>query len=122
MRPDADLMELMFTHYGLRWPRGYGDVSIQCPVHDDSHASASVNTSKGLFNCFACGAKGSAFDLVMLKEGVEFSDAVALVEKVAGESGVDVLTGVRRKSGSGVHGVSRDRSERRRYVPSWLRT
>lgn len=121
MKPDSDLLEVMFNHYGLRWPRGYGDVSIKCPVHDDSHASASVNTSKGVFNCFACGAGGSAFDLVMLREGVEFTDAVAIVEKVAREGGLDVSGSLRGKSGTGVHGRSGDRSRSRPYIPSWLR-
>lgn len=30
-----------------------------CPSHEDSNASASVNVVKGLWVCFACGARGS---------------------------------------------------------------
>jgi len=30
-----------------------------CPVHEDSHSSASVNTMKGLWVCYACKASGS---------------------------------------------------------------
>lgn len=29
-----------------------------CPVHGDSHASASVNVAKGVWYCYACGATG----------------------------------------------------------------
>lgn len=118
---DAELMEAVFLHYGLRWPRGYGDVSICCPVHDDRHASASVNTSKGLFNCHACGAAGDAHNLVMAREGVEFVDAKRLVEEIARASGLNVSGDVRGQSGRGVHGRSGDRPERSRYVPSWIR-
>lgn len=32
--------------------------SFCCPVHGDSNASASVNVAKGVWFCFACGAKG----------------------------------------------------------------
>lgn len=32
--------------------------SFRCPVHDDTHASASVNVNKGVWYCFSCGAKG----------------------------------------------------------------
>ena len=31
---------------------------FQCHMHDDSHASASVNVEKGVWCCYACGASG----------------------------------------------------------------
>lgn len=40
---------------GLRWKGAQG--SARCPLHDDRHASLSVNES-GVFFCHACGAKG----------------------------------------------------------------
>lgn len=33
--------------------------AFQCHVHDDNHASASVNVDLGVWICYACGAKGS---------------------------------------------------------------
>lgn len=35
---------------------------FNCPVHDDVHASASVNVEKNVWYCYACGAKGRAKD------------------------------------------------------------
>lgn len=32
--------------------------SFKCPVHGDTHASASVNVLKGVWVCYACGAHG----------------------------------------------------------------
>jgi len=36
-----------------------------CPAHDDSNASASVNTLKGVWYCYACHAHGTLTDHVM---------------------------------------------------------
>ncbi len=52
--------------------KGRGDqVMIHCPFHDDSQASLSVNTGKGLFHCFnegGCGARGNVLDFVQRME------------------------------------------------------
>jgi hypothetical protein len=37
--------------------------SFQCPAHNDTHASASVNTIKGVWVCYACGAHGVLSDV-----------------------------------------------------------
>lgn len=36
--------------------------SFRCPVHNDTHASASVNVIKGVWVCYACGANGAVTD------------------------------------------------------------
>jgi hypothetical protein len=33
---------------------GKEEVKVHCPFHDDTHESASVNTDKGLFQCWVC--------------------------------------------------------------------
>ena len=46
-------------------PNSEGWVLVNCPFHDDSNPSMSINLEHGGFNCFACRAKGSstiAFD------------------------------------------------------------
>jgi len=44
--------------------RGHGtERPFRCPVHDDRHASASVNVLKGLWYCYTCGAHGKANDV-----------------------------------------------------------
>jgi hypothetical protein len=46
---------------GLEVSKMSGDEAlVLCPFHDDKNPSASFNVKKGLFFCFACGAKGNA--------------------------------------------------------------
>jgi putative DNA primase/helicase len=46
-----------------RW-RG-NEADIRCRLHDDRHASASINTEKRVWNCQACGAGGKLSDLAV---------------------------------------------------------
>jgi DNA primase len=54
---------------------GYGWVSMRCPFHDDTQASASINSEAGLFKCHACeapranGRSGDIIDVVMWELG-----------------------------------------------------
>ncbi len=45
-----------------------------CPFHEDKTASLSI--SKGLYNCFGCGAKGDVISFVQRIESLEFREAV----------------------------------------------
>ena len=44
------------------------NLMVLCPFHDDHHPSLSVNLEKDVYQCFGCGAKGRASNLV---EGFE---------------------------------------------------
>lgn len=45
--------------------RGTGrERAFCCPVHGDTHASASVNVLKGKWTCYVCGAKGTTTDII----------------------------------------------------------
>ncbi len=44
------------TRSGMEW-------QCLCPYHEDSSPSFSINVRKGLFICYACGAKGNMSDL-----------------------------------------------------------
>ena len=46
-----------------------------CPFHADSHPSLSYSTSKNMFRCFVCEAKGGTIDLVMRHLNKDFIDA-----------------------------------------------
>lgn len=118
---DAEALEIVFEHYDLRWPGGYGNKVINCPVHDDRHASASVNTSSGLWQCFACQASGDAYNLIMQREGVVFNDAVTILRELADKNGRAVRRSSDRQSGGLLPARPGDRRGNRRYVPSWLR-
>lgn len=50
---------------------------FRCPEHDDNQASASVNVLKGVWFCYACGAKGS----VDGKKAPKVSDLQAMLEQ-----------------------------------------
>lgn len=54
--------------------------SIRCPLHDDSTASASVNTEEGKFRCFACQVRGDGLDVIMHAENIGFVEAKKFAE------------------------------------------
>lgn len=60
---------------------------IRCPAHDDAHASASANISKGVWFCHACGAGGNALHVIMDRE--ECSASVAYEKVLELMAGVD---------------------------------
>lgn len=57
-----------------------------CPFHEETHPSMSVNVAKGVFVCFACGAKGHvnriAQHLGVEGFGITASDEVALASQI----------------------------------------
>jgi len=61
-----------------------GEWKVKCPFHEDKTPSMSINMQTGMFNCFGCGKKGSAFDFFMAKHGVSFPEAVAQMCRSAG--------------------------------------
>ena len=63
---------------------GKDQVLVRCPFHDDRNPSLSVNLSAGLFQCFACGAKGGGIDLYMKLKNVDFLTALDQLEAAAG--------------------------------------
>ena len=56
---------------------GVGDEGRRalCPYHDDNHPSLHFSKAKGIFKCFACGAKGDLFKLVMDERNCTFVEA-----------------------------------------------
>lgn len=54
--------EWVETHFAVeRWRNDEAD--IKCRLHDDAHASASINVERRLWKCMACGAGGTLTDL-----------------------------------------------------------
>ena len=62
---------------------GYGWRKIKCPFHNDSHASAGVNYDENRFKCHACGVGGDVYDLIMHKEGGNYSEALKFAETIS---------------------------------------
>lgn len=59
---------------------------IRCIVHDEARASMSVNLTRGLVNCMACGFSGDSYSIVMKKEGIGFREAIQFGEDHFGAS------------------------------------
>lgn len=86
----------LLEHYGSRpIQEGFHWKPIPCPFHEDRMASASVNTEKGLFKCFAgCDFSGDAYDLVIWKgDASDFLGAAAFIEETLGGSYLRVPSG-----------------------------
>lgn len=52
-----------------------------CPFHDDKNASLQLD--EAVYHCFACGAKGNAYQYLMDRRGLTFQQAVRLLAKKA---------------------------------------
>jgi hypothetical protein len=77
-------------YLGASVPSGTGWRKMKCPFHGDRHASAGVDEDKCKFKCFGCEAGGDVYDLIMYKEGVNYSEAVKFAETISptGNTGV----------------------------------
>ncbi len=56
--------------------------NICCPFHDDKHPSASIKNNR--LHCFACNETWDAIDIIIKKEGLNFTEAVKLL--IGGET------------------------------------
>lgn len=65
--------------------RTSGGLMFHCPFHPDKTPSFFVSTSEELFHCFGCGKSGNVINFVMLKENLNFKDAI---EYLCGLSGL----------------------------------
>ena len=64
-----------------------------CPYHDDTSPSFSVNVKRGLFICFACGAKGTVADLAkFLRVG---APSIVVTEESEKDKVSNLLEGLR---------------------------
>jgi elongation factor P--beta-lysine ligase len=50
--------------------------NIVCPFHEDDSPSFKVYERSNSFHCFGCGVNGKPVNFVMLKEGLNFKEAV----------------------------------------------
>lgn len=79
-------LEAVLTRYGIE--PGYNG-SFRCPFHDDHKPSAGIYENKHgeqRWNCFACEARGTAIDFVMLMEHCSALEAATRICERAGHN------------------------------------
>ena len=55
---------------------GGGQKKGLCPFHDEKSPSFNVNTGKGFFHCFGCGAGGDVIAFIMKLDHLSFTEAI----------------------------------------------
>ncbi len=82
-----------FTRIGTTYAQT-SSAKACCPFHDDHNPSMSIDDSRGLYKCFACGAGGDVFNFIRefdylnkVKDGKEKMGYTQAVEFVAQEFG-----------------------------------
>jgi DNA primase len=77
-----DIVDLISEHVSLK-KKGREMVGL-CPFHDDHRPSMYVNSTKQIFKCFACGAGGSIFTFVQMRENLTFPQTIRRLAERAG--------------------------------------
>ena len=83
LKARVDLVEL-FRSRGLEPKKKGKNWLCRCPFHDDSEASLSINSQRGLWQCFGCKAAGDGFDFLRLKENLDFPAALEVLQQWMG--------------------------------------
>lgn len=113
-KPD---IALVLEFFGGQVPNRSGYAPMKCVIHEDSHASATVNLSKQKYHCFVCHFDGDVYDVVSRIENIgEFKDAVARAEEITDGKRSEVSQEYQRGD-SLLPRKPRNNKGSRRYVP-----
>ncbi len=77
-----DIVGVIQGYFPLK--RAGKDYKALCPFHPEKTPSFTVSPAKQIFKCFGCGAGGSVFNFIMMKENVTFPEAVRILAERAG--------------------------------------
>jgi DNA primase len=87
----------VLEHYGFDIPKNKsGWITVRCAFHGDKVKSARINTDNGGFRCFGCDMAGDVYSIIMKKEGVNFSEAKQIAERITGQSNGELRSKPRR--------------------------
>lgn len=81
---------LVLRYYGAIINRTTGQVSVKCPFHNDSHASAGFSAKDNIFNCFTCGVQGNSIQIIAKQERCSIREAKSIAERITGQSNCQV--------------------------------
>jgi len=84
IRDSADIAEVISDYVTLK-KKGKSLMGL-CPFHQEKTPSFSVDSVKGLYHCFGCGAGGDVFNFIMEIENVSFPEAVKILAERYGIS------------------------------------
>ena len=85
-----------------------------CPFHTEKTPSFTVNTKKGLFHCFGCGANGrNVIDFAMQVQGLDFKQAIESLESANGLRYLETARPVPKPAVPQVEEVKRDQGIQR---------
>jgi len=79
-------IELVIQERGIPVKKVGNGLMALCPFHPDKKPSMSLQTSKGVFKCFGCEAKGDVFTFVELYDRTDFPGAAKTLAARAGVS------------------------------------
>lgn len=96
LKRQADIVRLISDYVPLK-KKGANWMAC-CPFHGEKTPSFSVNPAKGIFYCFGCGKKGSAFNFVMEIERVSFPEAIRIVAEKSGVPLPQMETGAKAEA------------------------
>jgi DNA primase len=91
----SDIVDIIGEHVSLV-KKGKEWLGL-CPFHDDHRPSMYVNPTKQIFKCFACGAGGSVFTFLQMRENLAFPQAV---ERLAQRAGIKIAPTKPTKAGT----------------------
>ena len=80
IKQKADIAEVVSDHIKLG-KQGLNYIGL-CPFHDDSTPSLTVNTTKGIYKCFACGATGDVIDFLQKSRCLPINMELRCREKI----------------------------------------
>lgn len=83
VKSKLDIADIVGEYLQLK-PAGSGSFKSNCPFHQEKTPSFYVNRPRQSWHCFGCNQGGDVISFVMQMEGMEFSEALALLAQKAG--------------------------------------
>lgn len=104
LKETIDIIDVVES-YGLqRFERkGEGRATAICPFHDDRNPSLSIDSNRGIYKCFSCGAGGDAFKFVaeyskLHGEEINYFQAAVRLNQQFGDGMLQISGGVKSDS------------------------
>ena len=75
---EMDILPYIYGEYKIS---DKGELVGQCPFHNDTHPSFTINLESGLYNCYACGASGNMVTFLSKMKNISTQEAYKLVHE-----------------------------------------